>query len=232
MAAPGLATVSIDRGLASLSERIRRAARRSYRFSWFSWGFVFAIALSTGLFTLIDFYFQITTMTTFPGGSSSTSSDPWWAVPVALLPSVVLLALAVRELLVARREAARGAVPAVPSADAPASQTEGGWIVAVQQAQKTITHMKNETEFSFVPLVLGAFSVGGAAALLLPAETLLMGYWVVVLLGVGAALVLVLPLYVLARGWISGYQTLLDRQVGELSRLEAEFLWRFTGTPA
>ena len=41
-----------------------------------------------------------------------------------------------------------------------------------------------------------------------------------------------IPLYLLAREWIASYQTLLDREVGELSRLEAEFLWRFTGTPA
>jgi hypothetical protein len=234
MAAPKLATESIDRGLATLSERIRRAARRSYRFSWFAWGFVFSIGLSVTLFALIGLYFAVTVTTMIPGGGTSSSTgDPVWAIPVALLPPVVLLALAVRELVVARREGLRGTPPAVPATHPPASQTEGGWVAAVQQAQKTVTHMKNETEFSFVPLVLGGFTVGGLAALFLPASGAY-GWYLVgeFALGIGAALALVLPLYVLARRWIAGYQSLLDRQVGELSRLEAEFLWRFTGTPA
>jgi hypothetical protein len=43
---------------------------------------------------------------------------------------------------------------------------------------------------------------------------------------------LLVPLYFVARSWVRSYQARLDREVGELSRLEAEFLWRFTGTTA
>jgi hypothetical protein len=234
--APPIAAV--DQGLGALSDRIRRAARRSYWFSWFSWGFLISLSISTILVTYIYLEFAVTTVASTPSGVSTVTSGPWWAFPVGYLPSFVLLGLAVRELLLGRREARTGSPAPAGIPSTPASQSEGGWIAAVQQAQKSVTHMKNETDFSFVPLVLGVLALGeiGLSSLLLfTGESLAIGALAVVLVTVLGALAFILPLvplYLIGRAWVRSYQTLLDRQVGDLSRLEAEFLWRFMGTPA
>jgi hypothetical protein len=229
--APSIAAV--DRGLASFSDRIRGAARRSYWFSWLSWGFVFAVSACTVLLVLIDLEFAVTVTTTTASGTSTTTTGPWWGLPVAVAPAVALLALAIRELLLARREELRWVAVGGSPGTAPASASEGGWVTAVQQAQKTVTQIKNETEFSFLPLFLGMLGLGEIAlGVSLSGLNLGLFSFVWVIGGAVPVCLLVVPLYLIARRWTRGYQALLDHQVSELSRLEAEFLWRFTGSSA
>ena len=97
------------------------------------------------------------------------------------------------------------------------------------------THAKSEVEWSFVPLVLGWF--GLAEFFFIGVEQTLSNNATTVAILVGplvalASLVLLWPLYLGAREWVVGYQSVLDRQVGELSRLEAEFFWQFAGMTA
>jgi hypothetical protein len=209
---------TIDRDLGSLTNRLLSAARRSYWFSGLAWAF--GIAVLVGL--LVPY--QTTTVTS---SGSTSSSGPGWTVPVVFLSLTVVLALALLALLIARREALSGGSAGSPAPAA--SQSEGGWVVAVQRAQRTVTVMKNVAEFSFVPLLLGTLILGewGISVVV---GTNLSAWWP--LIGAVPVALLAAALYLITREWIRSYQTLLDRQVVELSRLEAEFLWRFTGTPA
>jgi len=215
----GAPITAIDRDLGSLSDRLRGAVRRSYWFSVLAWAFGIAVAVGT----LVPY--QTTKVTA--GGSTSTSG-PAWTAPVFFLSLTVILVFAVLALLVARREALAGEVPR--SSTPTATQSEGGWVAAVQHAQKIVSRMKHVTEFSFVPLILGTLVMGvwGVSALLTGTRLEPWG----LALGVVPVALLAGALYLISRGWIGSYQTLLDRQVGELSHLEAEFLWRFTGAPA
>ena len=232
----GPPVAAVDLELGRLSESLRRAARHGRRLSWFSWGFVLLTPLGFVLLVVLS----IAAFNAAASGSSflSTGGLLAWAVPVAFAPSFASLALAVREFLLARRETYDGWSSLVSADTPPASQSEGGWVAAVQQAQKTVTHIKNETELSFLPLVLGVLSLG-----VLAFETLLSpvlataavgdpGLILVAPLGGLALCVLLVPFYLSAKDWVESYQTLLDQQVRGLSQLEAEFLWRFTGTPA
>jgi hypothetical protein len=213
--------------LSTAAGRIDLAARRSRRFSWYCWGFLFGTYAGLLIFSLLAALFAVTTTTTTSNSVSVTTTYPWWDLPVSAAIPVALLLLAVREVVLGRREMR------MPPTSTGASELTLGWTETVQQCQRKITHAKSETEWSFVPLVLGLFSLAEICVFILsesisPTETITVLIAPVVGLG---SLALLWPLYRAARKWIGSYQGLLDRQVGELARLEAEFLWRFAGAP-
>jgi len=213
--------------LRALAIRVRAAAWRSYRFSWFTWGFLVATIAGEGL-VVLAFILAVTTSTTAVGGTSSTSTLPLWVVPVAQIPAMLVLILAIRELVLARREA-EGLPLSHRAPPLSAEEVEdSSWTLLVQKAQERITHAKNETDWSFPPILVGGLVL---AELLIvnvqPPGALL--YFVVVPLTVAVLSVLLWLMYRVARRWIRAYQTLLDRLVGEFGTLESEFLWRFAG---
>jgi hypothetical protein len=212
---------AIDRSLGDLADRVRRAVRRSYWFSGLAWAYGVAVIVAL----------------LFPGDTTVTTSNgaiisgPWWMQPIGLpifLSLNVVVGFAVHELLVARREALQESV--AQSTSPPSSPSEGGWIRAIQESQKAVTRMKYVAEFAFIPLTLGLFADVQFCVMYLLSGTSVAGlspYWFIP--GALPVFLLAVPLYIVARRSIAGFQTRLDRQVGELARLEAEFLWRFTG---
>ncbi|HXY46376.1 MAG TPA: hypothetical protein VEG66_02900 [Thermoplasmata archaeon] len=223
----------LNQHLASLDGRVGSMARRSRRFSWLSWGFLFATYLGVFLWAIIGILFPVVTVTTLTGGGTSTTTTfPWWDFPVLSVPPVAMLAFAFRELFLGRRETSKRTNGPIGNDPKEFGGYAAGWTGTVQRCQQRITHAKSEVEWSFVPIVLGWFSfvwiglaalesvlapgIGPVAVLLFP------------LVGL-ASIVLLYPLYRYAKGWIAQYQELLNRRVGELSKLEAEFLWRFAG---
>jgi len=207
-------------------------ARRSRRFSWFCWGFLFAGYGGLALYSIIAVLFPVVTTVTSSTGTMTTSTAPLWSIPVAALPGVSLFVLAFREVIVGRHERDLGTSP-VSGPSGPGDEgTSVGWTETVQRCQQRVTHAKSEVEWSFVPLVLGVFGyVEIVASLLLEVLFPALGLFYIILGPVLAlvGVILLLPLYQYAKGWISDYQLLLNVQVGELSKLEAEFLWRFAG---
>lgn len=210
--------------LTSFQDLLRSAARRSWRFSWFSWGFLFAVVIGEGVGSLLAFF----SLAAAASGASSSPTILVWIYPVSILPSVVLLALSVREILLGRREARTGESPIRPSAREAPSSPGAGWTEVVQRSQQLLAQMRSEAEVAFVPLILGGFT-----AMTLVASLLLAGFVAsdafLVFLAVIPFLLLLIPFYLAVRGWIRGYQTVLDRQVGSLSGLEQEFFTRFAG---
>jgi len=213
--------------LSTVARQIDSAARRSRRFSWYCWGFLFGTYAGLFLYGILAAAFAVVTTTITSQGSSTTSTAPWWALPVAMVIPAVLLLLAVREVVLGRRELR------TPPSSTGTAELNLGLTETVQQCQRKVTHAKSETEWSFVPLVLGLFSLTEICVFLVfefisPAATLTV--LIAPLVGFGS-LAFLWPLYRAARNWIGPYQGLLDRQVGELARLEAEFFWRFAGAP-
>jgi len=217
--------------LRALAIRVRAAAWRSYRFSWFAWGFLVATIAGEGLIVLAYIFLPVVTTAPTPtlGGSYTTFTLPIWVVPLTQTPALVVLGLAIRELLLARREAQGSPLsPYAPHLSAEEAE-DPSWTFLVQKAQQRITHAKNETDWSFPPILVGGFVFAELLIVnLLPSGALL---FFVVLPLTGALLsVLFWLLYRVARRWIRGYQTLLDRLVGEFATLESEFFWHFVGT--
>jgi hypothetical protein len=209
----------VDQELGSLADRLRGAVRRSYWFSGLAWAF--------GIAVLVGLLVPYRTVTVSSSGTSS-SSGPGYTEPIVFLGLIVVLACAVLVLALARREALTGEVPG--SSAPPVSQSEGGWVGAVQRAQRTVTRTKYVTEFSFVPLILGTLLLGAWGVSTLLVGTVADSWWPAV--GVGPAVLLGVGLYLAGQQWIGSFQARLDRQVDELSHLEAEFFWRFPGIPA
>lgn len=218
--------------LSTLDGRTQALARRSRRFSWFCWAFLFAVYASLLLYAYIAAAFAVVTTTTTAYGTSSSSVTPWWALPVSAIPGIALLSLAVREALLGDRDADRGAVATVRASRPTPDATAAGWTETVQHCQQRVTHAKSEVEWSFVPLVLGWFAFVELYVIFLlqyisttiPALAVFVGPAIAF-----GSLIVLWPLYRFAKEWVRGYQLLLDQQVGELSKLEAEFLWRFAG---
>jgi hypothetical protein len=214
--------------LSSVASRVDSAARRSRRFSWYCWGFLFGVYGGILVFSLLGTLFAVVTTTTTAQGTSTTSTYPWWDLPASAILPVGLLVLAVREVVLGRRE--QRVLP-TPTAEPDASPS---WTETVQQCQRKITHAKNETEWSFVPLVLGLFGLVEFLASLAAVTVLVGTNPLVVLVAPLIAFVSLIglwPLYRGVRNWIGPYQRLLDQQVGDLAHLEAEFFWRFAGAP-
>jgi len=232
-ASVGSASQSVIAGvqdeLRTLARRVRAAAWRSYRLSWFAWGFLVATIAGEGVLVLAYFLFPVVVTTASSlGGMSTRTVLPFWVAPVTQLPAVVLLVLAIRELLVARREA-RGSPlsPYAPSLSAEEAE-DSGWTSLVQRAQERITQAKNETDWSFPPILVGGLVLFELLiANVLPSATL---WFVIVPVTVAVLSVLVWLLYRVAHRWIREYQTLLDRLVGEFGMLETEFFGHFAGT--
>ena len=209
-------------------------ARRSRRFSWFCWGFLFGAYGGIALLSILAVLFPVVVTTTNLNVTLTTTTSPWWDLPLSASPGIVLLALAVREAILGRREADQGTSVPTPLTASQAEGTSAGWTETVQRCQQRVTHAKSEVEWSFVPLVLGWFAFielyfyflvqySSLSTGNLPIDTFF-GPAIAF-----ASLIVLWPLYRFAKGWIAGYQLLLNQQVGELSKLEAEFLWRFTG---
>lgn len=213
--------------LSTVAAQIDAAARRSRRFSRYCWGVLFGTFAGFLIFEALGTLFSVVTTTTTAQGVSITTTYPWWDLPVAMAIPVAFLVLAVREVVLGRRERWRR-----PTSTG-ASALTVGWTETVQECQRKISHSKSEIEWSFVPLVLGLFSFTEACVIFLfdfIAPTATTTVLVAPVVGFGC-LALLWPLYRAARRWIDSYQRLLDRQVGELAHLEAEFFWRFVGAP-
>jgi len=232
-ARPGGAPPIVDAVRSQLG-RARAVARRSRRFSWLAWGSLFAMYGGLAVFVVLGLHFSTVVTTTLPGGGTSTSTVlPLWVYPVGATPPAVVFALAIRELFVARRES-RGPPPPSP----PGEESDSpGWTVQAVESQKLLERAKGETEMSFLPLAFGFLGAGGLAGTLVGARLLTAsssGAAVAVLpptVGALLAVGLLWPLYAYARDWIGDCQKELEREVREVARLEAEFLWRFAGTP-
>ncbi len=230
-ASPGPTAMPVIAGvqyeLRALAIRVRAAAWRSYRFSWFAWGFLVATIAGEGL-VVLAYVFAVVTTTTTPGGTYTTSTLPIWVVPLAQAPAVVVLGLAIRELLLARREVQGSPLsPYAPHLSAEEAE-DPSWTILVQKAQQRITHAKNETDWSFPPILVGGIVFAELLIVnVLPSSAFL--FFVILPSTVAVLSVLFWLLYRIARRWIREYQTLLDRLVGEFATLESEFFWHFAG---
>lgn len=221
----------------SILDGAKELARHSRRASWLAWGFLYAAwggFVGVVLFTL---WFS-TTLTTFgPGGEVVTNQPPpVWIYPILFVPAGVLLVGAIYEIF-AGRGASRAAIRGAPGGALSSSGRDDpvGWTQQVVEAQKLLTAAKLETDWTFLPLAMGL--LGGTLAVDEAAFDAVGGLGAIYELGliaVGVALVSVALylLYRVAREWVGGFQAHLDRQVRDVSALEAEFLWRFAGTPA
>lgn len=221
----------------SVLDGAQELARHSRRASWLAWGFLYA-AWGGFLVLVLTWLWFTTTTTTFGSGGTMTTVVPppdWW-IPVPFLPAAVLLLWAVSEIFAGRaasRAAIRGARAVSDPRDLPREPV--GWTQQVVEAQKLLTAAKMETDWTFLPLAMGL--LGGTLALDEGVFDAVGGLASTVQLGlivVGVALVsfALYLLYRVAREWVGGFQAHLDRQVRDVSALEAEFLWRFAGTPA
>ncbi len=217
-------------GPRSVRAGARELLRRSRRFSWLSWGFLFA--LYGGLFALVllSVFFPVVTTTTSANGTTTTSTWPEWGLALAIPPPLILAVLAVRELFAARTST-QAALRRAPAPPPPGEEEPLGWTATLVEAQKTVSSARGEVEWSFLPLGLGGVPAGTEGLLLVlqplvpPGTFLELG--VAVVLAAGLALV-VWAIYRVARNWVAGFQEILDRAARELSELEAEFVGRFT----
>ena len=100
---------SLPRRLIALQDQVRAAARRSWFFSGYCWGFVFAGALGFGLAALLSAMSPVVTTTYTRYGPSTTVTSPVWILAVSLFPARSLRALAIREVVLGRREGRTGA---------------------------------------------------------------------------------------------------------------------------
>jgi hypothetical protein len=221
----------------SVLDGAKELARRSRRFSWLSWGFLYAAWAGVIVVPLLVLFFPSYTVTsTLGGGSYGVNVPPVWYYLIAFVPAMLLFVGALRELF-AGRAAARAAIRGTPGGPRPPGGADEpvGWTQQVVDAQKLLTAAKLETDWSFLPLgigLLGADSTFGTAVLSVALGTGGFGSILVVGIGAGVFLVGLYLLYRVAREWIGGFQHHVDRQVREVSALEAEFLWRFAGSPA
>jgi hypothetical protein len=221
----------------SVLDGAKELARRSRRLSWLSWGFLYASWGGFGVLLAFMVFFAVTTTSTVPGGGvNTTTMPPLWGYPIAFAPTILLLGWALHELFAGRsagRAAIRGASPSpLPPGDRDDSP---GWTQQVVDAQKLLTAAKLETDWSFFPLAIGllGWAAAVATAVFAPLGGAASLYALVTIaVGVGVGGLALYLLYRVAREWIGGFQDHLDRQVREVSALEAEFLWRFAGTPA
>lgn len=218
----GVSIAVVQQQLTGLMARIRGAARRSNRFSWLSWGFLFALYLGLVFGALVG--------VAYPGFGAGLGL---WLLLLYFLPAFVLLALGLRELFLGRRESLEQESARPPARTAAVPVQAQGWTEMVQESQKVITHAMNETDFTFLPLCFGALGLGeflgiGILNWIAPsgAEFPFVGLLIPI-----PFILLVWPVYRVARRWIGGYQAVLDRQVRELSRLESEFFWQFARAP-
>lgn len=182
---------------------------------------------------VLELVFPMVTTTVSSSGVSTRTTAPVWDPIVAFAPAVILLGLALRELILGRREA-RGASSWLAGPDRDPSVAPP-WIEEVRVAQERLTRGASEIEWSFVPLVLGFLALGelgvslalngtggsGSSTALVVFGPLLGG----LLIGV----LPIWPIYRAAKQWIRAGQERLELQSRELTLLEAEFLWRFAG---
>ncbi len=214
--------------LATLAQRIQSAARRSRRLSWLSVGYIVAVGVGFALAFFVELLLFLAS-----SGSPASTTTLVSAFCIAVIPPLVVAVFAVREVLLGRREAKEPCPPSrTESSRAPVSGMTG-WTETVQQSQQVLTHMRHETEWSFVWFILGSLflSITVAGFVLLPFVSSLtsLGLYSVVPIYVVAFafLLLLIPFYLVAREWIGEYQDELDWEVNGLSRLEAEFFTRF-----
>ncbi len=209
-------------------------ARRSRRVSWLAWGSFYAAYGGFLVLVLLGLFFPVPGSVT--NGSSGLSVPPLWAYLVSFSPAGLLLVAAVRELFAARaasRAVIRGVSPGPARPRGPDERP--GWTQQVVESQKLLTNAKVEVDWSILPIAGCLLGLDGAVGLVV--ETATAGSaslvpFLGVVLGLGFVCPFVYLLYRIGQQWIGGFQQHLDRQVREVSALEAEFLWRFAGSPA
>jgi hypothetical protein len=221
----GVSIGDVQSKLVDLVSRIRGVGRRAGRYSWYSWGFLLALyggVIGGGVVGLA-----------FPGFGASLGVA---LVFVLYLPGLLLLALAVREILLGRRESDDPGSALNPAPDRSTLDTALGWTAVVQESQRVISRAKSEIDFSILPLAFGILGLGESVSVFwfpLLINYVEGGFLVMLVLLIPVAfLTLVWPFYRGGRRWIGKYQSLLDQQVRDLSRLESEFYWKFSGVPA
>ncbi len=216
----------------------RELRRRGTRFSWWCWGFLFALWAGVFVVAFALAFFPVVTTTTTATGTATSTEPPLWAYPLAAPAPVLMLVLALRELRAGRRAAdrvARGLDPGVP---ADPSDT-GGWTEQLVEAQRLVTTAKSEVEWSILPVAIGLLTAGTAVGEFLEmvlvaaggalASVEVLGVFIE-LIGAAVAIVGSVLIWRASRDWIRGFQGFLDREARDFSQLEAEFLWRFTGS--
>jgi hypothetical protein len=227
---------SVEAAQAGLNESRRRVdaqVRRGRWFSWFCWGFLIAFALGEVLIVVFELVFPMVTTTVTSSGTSTSTTAPVWGPIVAFAPAVILLGLALRELILGRRESLRG------SSSSSRAETDLSvappWTEEIRIAQERLTRGASEIEWSFVPLVLGflalgelavSFALSGTGSSGSPSALLVLGP---ILGGLALGVLPIGPIYRAAKQWIRSGQERLELQSRELTLLEAEFLWRFAG---
>jgi hypothetical protein len=205
--------------------QVYSAVRRARLFLWLCWGFLCATIIGAIFGAMLSALFPVITTSYTELGAVSTTSPPVWAIPVGMIPAAALLALAVLDIVHGRREIRTGAVRVRVSHWTASSPASSGWAEKIRGAQTLITRIRHDTNSGFVPLLLGGLLLDiflgqpllshfarGSASYAIASDLLPI-----------PALVLLLGLFLIARGWIRSYQMLLDRQATVLTGL-ASFL--------
>ena len=220
----------------SILDGAQDLARRSRRVSWLAWGSFYAAYGGFLVLVLIGLFFPVPGSVTNAPGSSGPSIPPLWAYLVSFAPAGLLLVAAVRALFAARAAARAVTRGTPPDTARPRGPDESpGWTQQVVEAQKLLTNAKVEVDWSVLPIAGSLLGLDGAVGLVI--ETATAGSsslvpFLGVVLGLGFVCPVAYLLYRVGQQWIGGFQQHLDRQVREVSALEAEFLWRFAGSPA
>lgn len=228
-AEPGerLSITEIEGQLSTVRDRVRSTARGSRRFYWLSWGYL----IGTVGAAIASYFISIQLLVQNAGtGASSGNAYPFWGLVLPLIPAFGLLALAIGQLWVGYRGSRTGFTSSPEgrvSASAPVDDMT--WTELVQRAQKDLTQARGHAVSGFIPLLLGTLVLCGSSVAYQSSGIAFGVTYAVFVPEVGLVLLLaLLPLYLVARRWVARYQSLLDREVGELSRLESEFRSRFT----
>ncbi len=152
---------------------------------------------------------------------------------IVISPPGLLLLFAYWEAIAGRRASLSLGTAGVPSGPAAEAEIPAPWVEAVRSSQEQVTRMRSEVDVAFVPLILGLLTLGGyigevVLAVLYPTGVSGLANLTPLLVAVPIMLLLV-PLWFVCRRWINAYQSLLQAQVDQISRLEGEFFRRFAG---
>lgn len=215
--------------LEETGRQVARVARRGRRIVLYDWSALVALGLGSLLITLL--FDLAPTLDTTTGAGTAVTTVPAWAPIASAAPAIALLAMAVREILVGRRETL-GHRPVAPNAPTIFDVGTPSWIGGVREVQEAIARTARSIEWSFVPFALGVISLAvylassylggglpGSVGDLLIAPAL----------GLLASVVPLWLTYRAAKQWTRAFQDGVEHQVEDMSLLEAEFLGRFAG---
>jgi MFS family permease len=220
--------------IANLRLRLLRSARHGYRFSWFSWGAAFAVAVggTLALFILVR-YGPSLGSSGAPGSTAGGIPLSSYATSIAALlyaPTLVLLYLAFRELLIARAEGRGNRLPNFkPPRGSRLVLVEGEGLTAfLARAQRFLDKVKRESSgsiwglgFAALGLWIGSGAVGIFAA---STSTSPLMSAVEVALAVASAPLLLLMVwvaYLYQRQWLESCQDLITSRARVIDRRQA-----------